>query len=274
MRRECRCAPLVWGVAAGAVQPPRRRRLEQRDLPSEERDPERNVPEGPPPGDHRCLRLYFLANVGYLNALPPVGRHRRGSPGPGGHGRGGSHRSAARPRRSWPRSSSSRASGAWNGLILAGARVLYAMSRDGLFFPGRPPQRRLHPAERAWPRASGPRCSRCRAATATSRLPDDRVLGFTCSPSWADGDWPGAPELRPAQPRRARGALLYVALVVYVCVGLALVKPAYPLWSLALVLPGCPAFYPLRRRAARSQRDSLPCFAARRARSRNPRIAP
>ena len=44
--------------------------------------------------------------------------------------------------------------------------------------------------------------------------------------------------------------VLYVALVVYVCVGLALVKPAYPLWSLALVLTGVPAFYLLRRRGA------------------------
>jgi hypothetical protein len=38
--------------------------------------------------------------------------------------------------------------------------------------------------------------------------------------------------------------------VLYVCVGLALVKPAYPLWSLARVLTVVPAFYLLRRRQA------------------------
>jgi hypothetical protein len=41
--------------------------------------------------------------------------------------------------------------------------------------------------------------------------------------------------------------IVYVALVLYVCIGLALVKPAYPLWSLALVLTGVPAFFLLRR---------------------------
>jgi APA family basic amino acid/polyamine antiporter len=43
---------------------------------------------------------------------------------------------------------------------------------------------------------------------------------------------------------------LYVALVLYVCVGLTLVKPAYPLWSAVIVLTGIPAFFALRRRAA------------------------
>jgi hypothetical protein len=46
--------------------------------------------------------------------------------------------------------------------------------------------------------------------------------------------------------------LLYIALVLYVCAGLTLVKPTYPLWSLVIVLTGVPAYFALRRRRPES----------------------
>ena len=65
-----------------------------------------------------------------------------------------------------------------NGLILAGARVYYAMARDGLFFrchrQAQQPQRaggRLGPCS-----ASGPRCSSCRARGCATRSPARPLL--------------------------------------------------------------------------------------------------
>jgi hypothetical protein len=41
-----------------------------------------------------------------------------------------------------------------------------------------------------------------------------------------------------------------VLLVAYICVGLTLVKPAYPLWSLVIVATGVPVFFALRPKRA------------------------
>ena len=44
---------------------------------------------------------------------------------------------------------------------------------------------------------------------------------------------------------------VYIALVLYVCVAEILVKPAYPIWSLAIVATGIPAYYAFHGRGRR-----------------------
>ena len=111
---------------------------------AEVKNPSRNLPLALVLGTGLVSLLYILANVSYLNVLPYRRRRRRGER------RGARHR--ATPRRiasapPSPRRSSAPSGGVLmaiailistfgcnNGLILSGARVLYAMARDGLFF--------------------------------------------------------------------------------------------------------------------------------------------
>jgi APA family basic amino acid/polyamine antiporter len=142
-----------------------------------------------------------------------------------------------------------------NGLILAGARVLYAMSRDGLFLPafGRLNAHNIPApalvAQGVWA-----------AVLALSGKYGD-LLDFLMIAVLAFYLMTIIGRIRLAQQRpelRPRGLadrlvpLLYIALVLYVCAGLTLVKPTYPLWSLVIVLTGVPAYFALRRRRPES----------------------
>jgi len=245
-------APLVWAFAAAAVQP-----LFAADawnnvtfLSEEVREPERNVPKALLLGTGVVASLYLLANVGYLNALPvgaiasaPQDRVATAAVealAPGGF--------AAKLMAAIILVSGF---GCLNGLILSGARVLFAMSRDGLFPVafGRLNRAGI-PANALWAQAAWA------CALAVSGKYGDlldflmiAVLGFYVFT--IVGRFRLArtrPDLRPQGPADRVVPILYVALVLYVCVGLTLVKPAYPLWSLAIVLTGIPAFYLLRRR--------------------------
>ena len=118
----------------------------------EVRNPQRNLPLSLAIGTGVVIFLYVMANVVYLSVLPLVGdRERNHDPGAGHSAR------VRRPR--GDRCDASRSSalaarqimaililisgfGCNNGLILAGARVYYAMAKDGLFFKG---AAKLHP---------------------------------------------------------------------------------------------------------------------------------
>ena len=137
-------------------------------LSEEVREPERNVPRALLLGTTLVCTLYLLANVGYLNALPVAGiadapQDRVATAAVEAMAPGGP---AARLMAGIILVSSF---GCLNGLILAGARVLYAMSRDGLFLP---PFARLNARGSRrppwWPRACGRRPSRSRGGTETS----------------------------------------------------------------------------------------------------------
>ena len=189
-------APLLWAFAAAAVQP-----LFAADawnnvtfLSEEVRDPERNVPKALLLGTTVVCGLYFLTNVGYLNALP-VGAHRLGPAGPGGHRGGGGHRPRGRGRedhgRDHPRL----------GLRLPErphpgrrARPLRHVARRAVPSRLRPPERRAHPAER--PRGPGRVGLAARALgplRRPPRLPDDRGAGLLRAHHRGPaGDWPGA----------------------------------------------------------------------------------
>jgi APA family basic amino acid/polyamine antiporter len=218
-------------------------------LSEEVREPERNVPRALLLGTGVVAVLYLLANVGYLNALPVAGiaeapQDRVATAAveaiaPGGF--------AARLMAAVILVS---AFGCLNGLILSGARVLFAMSRDGLFPPafGRLNDASI-PARALWAQGAWA------AVLALSGKYNDlldflmiAVLGFyvlTIVGRFVLAR--SRPELRPRGLADRVVPVVYVALVLYVCVGLTLVKPAYPLWSLAIVLTGIPAFYLLRR---------------------------
>jgi APA family basic amino acid/polyamine antiporter len=197
--------------------------------------------------------LYVLANVGYLNALPIEGIAQAPQDrvataaveaiAPGG----GALLMAAIILVS--------TFGCLNGLILAGARVLYAMSRDGLF-PGalaRLSGRTEIPVTALWVQAVW-----AGVLALTGKYGDlldfvmIAVLGFYVLTIW------GRFKLARTLPElAARGwadrwvPSFYVLLVLYVCVGEIYLKPAYPAWSLVIVLTGVPAFFVFRRHRPR-----------------------
>jgi APA family basic amino acid/polyamine antiporter len=248
--------PLFWAFAVAAVQP-----LFAADawnnvtfLSEEVREPERNVPRALVLGTGFVCGLYLLANVGYLNALPVGGiasapQDRVATAAVEAIAPGGP---AARLMAGIILVS---AFGCLNGLILAGARVLYAMSRDGLFLPafGRLNAHNIPApalvAQGVWA-----------AVLALSGKYGD-LLDFLMIAVLAFYLMTIIGRIRLAQQRpelRPRGLadrlvpLLYIALVLYVCAGLTLVKPTYPLWSLVIVLTGVPAYFALRRRRPES----------------------
>jgi APA family basic amino acid/polyamine antiporter len=247
-------APLVWAFAVAMVQP-----LFAADawnnvtfLSEEVRAPERNVPKALLLGTSVVCTLYLLANVGYLNALPVSGVAEATADrvataaveaiAPGGMAAGlmaGIILVST--------------FGCLNGLILAGARVLYAMSRDGLFLA---PFARLNGA--GIPASALVAQGVWAALLALSGKYGD-LLDFLMVAGGGFYVLTIVGRFRLARQRpelRAQGVadrvvpIVYLALVIYVCVGLTLVKPAYPLWSLAIVATGVPAFYALRRRRA------------------------
>ena len=142
--------------------------------------------------------------------------------------------------------------GCLNGLILAGARVLYAMSRDNLFFPvfAKVSPKTQIPvaalvAQAVW---SGLLC-----LTGTySDLLDyviTTVLIFYIAT--IVGRWRLArtiPVLSPQSPADRIVPVLYVAATAYVSIALAIYKPAYTLPGLAIVAIGVPAFFLFRRK--------------------------
>jgi APA family basic amino acid/polyamine antiporter len=246
--------PLVWAFAVAAVQP-----LFAADawnnvtfLSEEVRDPRRNVPLALLLGTCLVCVLYLLTNVGYLNALSATGiasapqdRVATAAVEALSPGTPAAALMAAVILVS--------AFGCANGLILSGARVLYAMARDGLFpqalarlsEPARIPVTALA-AQGAWA-----------AMLALSGRYGD-LLDFVMIAVLAFYVATIAGRFRLARREAALrpGGLLdrlvpavYVLLVLYVCVGLVYLKPAYPAWALLIVLTGVPAFHLLRRRA-------------------------
>ncbi len=246
-------APLLWAFAAAAVQP-----LFAADawnnvtfLSEEVREPERNVPRALLVGTGLVCGLYFLANVGYLNALPvasiadaPQDRVATAAVeaiAPGG--------SAARLMAGIILVSGF---GCLNGLVLAGARVLYAMSRDGLFLePFAGLNRQGIPAAALV--AQGAWASALAVSGKYGDLLDFLMIAvlafYVMTIVGRIRLARRRPELRPRGLADVVVPLLYIALVLYVCAGLTLVKPAYPLWSLLIVLTGIPAYFALRRRS-------------------------
>jgi APA family basic amino acid/polyamine antiporter len=250
-------APLFWAFAAAAVQP-----LFSADawnnvtfLSEEVKQPERNVPRALLGGTALVCMLYFLTNVGFLNVLSvgeiagaPQDRVATAAIGaivPGGLG---------------PKLMAAvilvSTFGCLNGLILAGSRVLFALSRDGLFFPalGRVSATTQIPVaalvvQGVW----------AGVLALTGRYGDlldflmIAVLGFYVATIL--GRYRLARRIPALAPSGLADRLVpaaYIVLVLYVCIAEILVKPAYPLWSLAIVATGIPAYYVFHGRGRRA----------------------
>jgi APA family basic amino acid/polyamine antiporter len=88
-----------------------------------------------------------------------------------------------------------------NGLVLAGARVYYAMARDGLFFrPVGTLNAAACPASRSGCSASGPACSSCRAPSRTrpTARPPTATSTTTCSTTSSSPCSSSTPSRSPA----------------------------------------------------------------------------
>ena len=144
--------------------------------------------------------------------------------------------------------------GCLNGLILSGSRVLYAMSRDGLFLPAfaELAPRTMIPvnalvAQFLWAAVL------CLSGTYGDLL--DYVIATVLIFYIATivGRWKLArtnPALAPRSLADRIVPVLYVAATLYVTVALALYKPAYTVPGIVIVALGVPAFFLFRRKTA------------------------
>jgi APA family basic amino acid/polyamine antiporter len=110
---------------------------------AEVRNPERNLPRALALGTALVIALYLLTNVAYMLELPAVGSNAASDVFARGIAGAQSDRVAAAAMDIvWGRRGAAITAivvmvstfGCANGLILTGARVIYAMARDGLFF--------------------------------------------------------------------------------------------------------------------------------------------
>ena len=231
----------------------------------EVKNPKRNIPISLALGTGFVLTVYFLASLAYMLVLP-----MRGDP----HGAtvlargiqyaaedrvgtaaleqifhsGGAQLMAAAILIS--------TFGCANGLTLAGARVYYAMSRDGLFFKS---VGQLHPRYNA--PVAGLLVQGCWTAVlcmsgSYSQLLDYIIFAvlvfyvLTIAGLFVlRRKWPAAP-----RPYRALGypvlPALYIIMATWICIVLLRYKPQYTWPGLVLVLIGIPVYFLWSRRPA------------------------
>jgi APA family basic amino acid/polyamine antiporter len=248
--------PLVWAFAVATVGS-----LFSADawnnvtfLSEEVRDAERNVPKALVYGTGLVTLLYVLANVGYLNALPLSGI--AGAPedrvATAAIGAVAGSAEAGTPALIMACVILVSTFGCLNGLILSGSRVLYAMSRDRLFFPT---------FADVTPRTSIP---------VNALVAQSLWAGLLClSGKYGDlldyviptvlmfyiativGRWKLSrtnPTVAPTSIADRVVPVLYVAATVYVTIALIVFKPTFTLRGLIIVALGVPAYYVFRRR--------------------------
>ena len=142
--------------------------------------------------------------------------------------------------------------GCLNGLILSGSRVLYAMSRDGLFFPafGEVAPKTLIPvkalvAQVVW---SALLCLSGKYGDLLDYVITTVLIFYIAT---IVGRWKLArtnPALAPQSLADRVVPVLYVAATVYVTIALAIYKPTYTVPGLVIVALGVPAFFLFRRK--------------------------
>jgi len=231
---------------------------------SEIRHPRRDLPIALSVGTGVVILLYVLANLGYLCELPAGGVARASDVFSRGIAYATSDRVASAAMEVvWGRAGASltavlvmiSAFGCANGLILTGARVVYAMAEDGVFFAA---ARRLNEArvpafaliiQGAW--------SATLAVSGTySDLLDYVIFAqlffyvltvgavFLLRRRWPD----------VARPYRAWGypavPAMYMAAAVALMIDLLVMKPRSTWPGLIIVMMGVPFYFATRRRSA------------------------
>ena len=224
-------------------------------LGEEVRDAEHNVPTALVFGTGLVTLLYTLTNVGYLNVLPLSGiaaaPEDRVATAAIAAVAGGSEAGLAATVMAIVILVST--FGCLNGLILAGARVLYAMSRDRLFFPL---------FAEVSPKTQIPVAALVAQAVWASLLclsgKYGDLLDYVITTvlvfyiATIVGRWRLArtvPALEALTAAERIVPVLYVAATAYVSIALALYKPTYTVPGLLIVALGVPAFFVFRRRS-------------------------
>jgi APA family basic amino acid/polyamine antiporter len=249
----------------------------------EVRNPRRSLPLSLVMGVGLVIVLYLLANVSYLAVLPLHGdpqavaleAQQRGTAGPLEFGI--DHARDDRVGTAvmevvWPRFGAPLMAvgimislfGCANGLILTGARLYYAMARDGLFFrfAGRLNRQGVPAAglllQGLWA------CLLIFSGT-YSRLLEYVIFAALLFYVLTAGGLFILRMKRPnaERPYRAFGYPVIPALYVFLCavimLDLLVVKPLYTWPGLLIVLTGIPVFFPWRARTARARVPGRAC---------------
>jgi APA family basic amino acid/polyamine antiporter len=219
---------------------------------AEVRRPERNLPLALALGTGLVTVLYVMANVAYLNVLPLSAIQNAAQDRVGTEalkrifGDGGQYLMAGAILVS--------TFGCLNGLILAGARVYYAMAKDGLFFQA---AGRLSPNTKVPAVALMLQCVWTAFLTLTGsygQLLDYVVFAALIFYALTTIALFALRRSQPDLPRpyRAFGYPVVPALYMVSAIGIALIllvaKPQYSFAGLFIVLLGIPVYY-LRRRS-------------------------
>ena len=242
--------PLIWAFAVATVGS-----LFSADawnnvtfLGEEVRDAERNVPRALVYGTGLVTTLYVLANVGYLNALPLSGiasaPEDRVATAAIGAVTGSAE--SGTPALIMAVVILVSTFGCLNGLILSGSRVLYAMSRDGLFFRSlaEVAPKTLIPVNALGAQATWAAIL-CLSGTYSDLLDYVITTVLIFYIATIVGRWKLAkdnPALAPKTWADRIVPALYVAATLYVAVALAIYKPTYTVPGLAIVALGVPAY--------------------------------
>ncbi len=248
--------PLIWAFAVATVGS-----LFSADawnnvtfLGEEVRDAETNVPKALVYGTGLVTLLYVLANVGYLSALPLSGIASAPEDRVATAAIGAVSGTAEVGTPSLIMACVILVStfGCLNGLILSGARVLYAMSRDGLFLPafGEVAPKTMIPvnalvAQFLW---SALLCLSGKYGDLLDYVIPTVLMFYIAT---IVGRWKLA-RTNPALAPRSLGdrviPVLYVIATVYVTIALVIFKPTFTVRGLVLVALGVPAFFLFRRK--------------------------
>ena len=225
-------------------------------LGGEVRNAETNVPKALIYGTGLVTLLYVLANVGYLNALPLSGI--AGAPedrvATAAIGAVSGTAEAGTPALIMACVILVSTFGCLNGLILSGARVLYAMSRDGLFLPafGEVAPKTMIPvnalvAQFLW---SALLCLSGKYGDLLEYVIPTVLMFYIATIA---GRWKLA-RTNPALAPRSLGdrviPVLYVAATAYVTIALIVFRPVFTVSGLVIVALGVPAYFLFRRKPA------------------------
>jgi APA family basic amino acid/polyamine antiporter len=225
-------------------------------LGEEVRDAETNVPRALVYGTGLVTLLYVLANVGYLSALPLSGiaSAPEDRVATAAIGAVSGTAEAGTPALIMACVILVSTFGCLNGLILSGARVLYAMSRDGLFLPafGKVAPKTMIPvnalvAQFLW---SAVLCLSGKYGDLLDYVIPTVLMFYIAT---IVGRWKLArtnPALAPRSVADRVIPVLYVIATVYVTIALVVFKPTFTVRGLVIVALGVPAFFLFRRKPA------------------------